>query len=347
MTIARLPAYGMQHDVCNLHLQKVNELVVAINEGGGGLPGPQGPQGEPGPQGPAGADGAPGPAGADGSQGIQGIQGIQGGSGADGATGPQGAQGIQGPTGADSTVPGPTGPAGDTGAQGIQGIQGVQGIPGPAGNDGATGATGAQGIQGIQGIQGATGDTGATGANGADGGGISKSAGTSMAAGADLTALVLSGNSGDITGTGLTTVMTVTGVGVGRYRFSCQLIYQTTATGTGIDCAVNHTGTTTQFLAEARNATTGTSATSAAATGAATGATGATYEAQGQRTKNTIIGGGTVSVDAANTDLLCTLEGFFVVSVTGSLEIKLAAESAGLVCRAMQGSSLLLYKLSA
>jgi hypothetical protein len=175
---------------------------------------------------------------------------------------------------------------------------------------------------------------------------VKRAAAATVAAGEFLTWLVLAANSSDITGTTLTTVMSITGVGVGRYHFRCQLIYQTTATTTGIDRAVNHTGTTTQFLVEARMAGTGTAASTAAATEAAAGATGAIYEAQGSRTKNAIIGAGTVSVDAANADMMCTLEGFLVVSVSGTLEIKLAAESAGLVCRAMQGSFLELRKLS-
>ncbi len=311
-----LLGWPITSDIVEALITGHNEYASALDtiEALGGGVGPQGPEG---PQGPAGADGPAGPAGA------------------------QGAQGIQGAAGADSTVPGPAGETGATGPQGAQGIQGTAGAAGAQGIQGNAGAAGAQGIQGIQGIQGVTGNTGA------DGGGLSKAAGTSMVAGADASWLVLSGNSGDITGTGLTTVMTMTGVGVGRYRFSCQLIYQTTATTTGIDCAVNHTGTLTQYLAEMRFASTGVSATSAAATQVAAGATGATYEGQGTRTKGGIIGAGTVSVDVQNTDMLVTLEGFFVVSVTGSLEIKLAAESANLVTRAMQGSSLLLYKLSA
>lgn len=175
---------------------------------------------------------------------------------------------------------------------------------------------------------------------------IKRVAAATMAMGEYISWLVLAANSSDITGVTLTTVMSITGVGVGRYHFRCQLIYQTTATTTGIDVAVNHSGTTTQFLAEHRLTSTGGSAATAAATAAGASATGNLYEGQGIRTKNAIIGGGTVSVDAANSDMMSTIEGFFVVSVSGDLEIKLAAESAGLVCRAMQGSFLELAKLS-
>lgn len=176
--------------------------------------------------------------------------------------------------------------------------------------------------------------------------GVTKGAGTSIAAGADATWLVLAANSADITGVALTTVMTVTGVGVGRYRFRVMLVYQATAVTTGIDVAVNHSGTTTQFLAEHRFSSTGGAAATAAASEAAAAATGNLYESQGQRTKNVAIGAGTVSVDAANADMMSIVEGFFVVSVSGDFQVKLAAEAAGLVVRAMQGSSVELCKLS-
>lgn len=175
---------------------------------------------------------------------------------------------------------------------------------------------------------------------------LKRAAGVTVVAGEYITWLVLAANSSDITGVTLTTVMTITGVGAGRYYFHCQLVYQASATTTGMQVAVNHTGTLTQFVAEKRTATTGTSAATAAASEATAGATGNLYEAQGERTKDTIIGSVTVSVDAANSDMLVEIEGFFVVSASGDLQIKLAAEAAGLIVRAMQGSFLELKKMS-
>jgi stage V sporulation protein SpoVS len=157
---------------------------------------------------------------------------------------------------------------------------------------------------------------------------------------------VLAANSADITGTTLTTVMTITGVGVGRYTFKCQLIFQTTATTTGIQVAVNHTGTTTQFAVLNRWVDTLATATTGGVTGAGAVAAGNVHGSHSTRTKNVGIGAVNVSVDAANADTIMTIEGFMVVSVSGSLEIKLAAELAALVCRAMQGSFLELKKLS-
>lgn len=175
---------------------------------------------------------------------------------------------------------------------------------------------------------------------------IKRVAAATMAVGEVISWLVLAANSSDITGTGLTTVMAITALPAGRYHFKATLVYQTTATTTGIDVAVNFTGTATQFVTEHRFASTGQTAATAAASETANNAAGNTYEAQGSRTLNAIIGAGSVSVDAANTDMMSVIEGFLVVSVTGDLQIKLAAESAGLVCRAMQGSWLELSRLS-
>lgn len=175
---------------------------------------------------------------------------------------------------------------------------------------------------------------------------VKRAAAATVAMGEFLTWLVLAANSSDITGTTLTTVMTITGVGVGRYYFKCHLVYQTTATTTGIGLAANHTGTTTQWVVEHRHSGTGTGSATHAATEEGVSAAGNMYESQGERTKDQLIGSVTVSVDAADTDMISIIEGFFVVSVTGSLEIKLQAELASLVCRAMQGSFLELKKLS-
>lgn len=175
---------------------------------------------------------------------------------------------------------------------------------------------------------------------------VKRAAGTTVAAGEYTTRLVLAADSADITGLVLTAVMSITGVGAGRWYFKCQLIYQTHVNTTGIGVAVNHTGTLTQFIAEWRNTESLNTATNKASSMAYANAAGAAYDSQAIRTKNVLIGNVTISVDLANMDMLTTIEGFFVVSVTGTLEIKLEAELAALVVHAMQGSYLELVKLS-
>lgn len=170
-----------------------------------------------------------------------------------------------------------------------------------------------------------------------------------VAAGPYETWLVLAANSSDISTPTLTTVMTITGVGVGRYAFDCRLVYQTTATTTGINVGVNHTGTTTQFIQQATFISTGGSAATKLASNADQATTLGMVEGEGNRTKDTAIGTSgnfIVGVDAANSDMLVQIAGHFVVSVTGSLQIKLGSESGVLTARAMQGSMLLLRKFS-
>jgi len=175
---------------------------------------------------------------------------------------------------------------------------------------------------------------------------IKRAADSTMVAGEFISWLVLSANSTDITGLVLTTVMEMTGVGVGRYYFRCQLVFQTTATSTGIGVAVDHTGTLTQFAVVNKWVDTLATATTGGVMNAGAVAAGNVYGSHSSITKNTLIGAVNVTVQAANSDHLMIIEGFFVVSVTGSLQIKLEAEAAGLVCRAMQGSFLELKKLS-
>lgn len=178
---------------------------------------------------------------------------------------------------------------------------------------------------------------------------IKRVAGTTTPAGDFTTWLSLAANSGSITGTTFVTVMEITAVDVGHYHFRCQLIYQTTATSTGINVAVNHTGTTTAFACEARFVSTGGTAATKAATQAAQGTTLGMYEAEGTRTEDAAIGtlsNFIISVDAANSDMIVTIEGYFIVSVSGNLQIKLSAELAALVCTARAGSHLELMKLN-
>jgi len=139
---------------------------------------------------------------------------------------------------------------------------------------------------------------------------VKRTAAATMAAGEYVSWLVLAANSSDITGTGFVTVMDMTGVGVGRYHFKCQLIYQTTATTTGINVTATHTGTTTQWYMEGRFNTTGGAAANKTATNtAATGATGL-YEAEASIVKGSAIGtlgNFVVTVVTANSDLMVTI----------------------------------------
>lgn len=178
---------------------------------------------------------------------------------------------------------------------------------------------------------------------------IKRVAGSTMAAGEYISSLVLSANSSSITGTGFITVMEITGVGTGRYKFRCELVYQTTATTTGINVTATHTGTVTGWIMRASVPTTGGAAATKAAVSAAQASQGGMWETEVERTKGNAIGtlsNFTVSVDAANTDQIVVIEGTFKVTASGDFRIQLSAELAALVCTARENSSLELWKLS-
>lgn len=149
--------------------------------------------------------------------------------------------------------------------------------------------------------------------------------GNSGAAGEYKTLQKLSSNAAANSTATLATVMTTTGVGVGTWHFKYNIRYQSGATTTGVDFAVNHTGTTGAFLMTTWFATTGTTATSGAPDQTSS-VTATMIEGKAQRTKNTAVGA-TQSVDTANADMHMIIEGTIVVTATGSLELKHASET--------------------
>jgi hypothetical protein len=155
---------------------------------------------------------------------------------------------------------------------------------------------------------------------------ITRVGGNSGAAGADITLQRLTANAAANATTTLTTVMTTTSVGTGLWRFRYNVIYQAAATTTGVNFAVNHTGTNGSFVMTTYFATTGGTAATAAAT-QQTSATANLLEGKATRTKNTAVGS-TLSVDTANTDMHYLIEGVINVTATGSLELKHSSELA-------------------
>lgn len=137
-------------------------------------------------------------------------------------------------------------------------------------------------------------------------------------------------------------VMTTPSVRVGTYTFKYVIRYQSAATSTGVRFSVNHTGTLSTFTAISRYTSTGGEAATGAATQAGATATGNIHEAFSTRTK-----GGTfqttLSVDAANSDMMTIIEGLMVVTAVGDLTLGHASELAAL-STVMAGTSLILTK---
>ena len=140
------------------------------------------------------------------------------------------------------------------------------------------------------------------------------------------------------------TGLKLTGVGAGTYQFIYQLIYQAGATTTGVKFSVNHDGTVTSFVANLRWVDVSATASTAAPSQAAVGAAGQVMGAMSARAKSTAGWGVTLSVDAATSDMLITIDGAMVVSVAGELELWHGSEVAAQTT-VKAGSSVVLTKV--
>lgn len=207
----------------------------------------------------------------------------------------------------------------NTPIESFAGIPGVEGPQGPPGNDGAPGQQGIQGIPGTQGIQGVPGNS-------------------------SVTVLALAS---DAATNSTTSMVSITGletvVGPGTYVVQYFIRYQSALTTTGVKFAVDHSGTLTCFVGHNMFATTGGAAATAAASQAAAAATGNLIEGHGRRTKNTVFGVATVSVDAANADMMMKIELILIVTVSGTLKLLHGSEIAA-ASTVKAGSSLILFK---
>lgn len=142
--------------------------------------------------------------------------------------------------------------------------------------------------------------------------------------------------------TGLNTTLTA-----GTYIFEYFILYESAATTTGVSFGVNYTGTASVIVGWMEFPGTGTSASTGAASMVASGATGQVHESFGFRAESTTAPnmGATVSVDAANTVMMCVISGVAIVTDGGDLELWHASEvAASSTVRA--GTTLRLYKVA-
>lgn len=137
----------------------------------------------------------------------------------------------------------------------------------------------------------------------------------------------------DATANSTTTAAKITGLDMtlaaGTYIFEYFIIYQSAATTTGVKFSVNHTGTLTSFVANMRIVDVATLNSSGAASQNANASTAQVMSAYSARAKSTAAGmGPTLSVDTANSDMLCIVEGVMVVTASGNIELYHASEVA-------------------
>lgn len=159
-----------------------------------------------------------------------------------------------------------------------------------------------------------------------------------------LLTAALTADQADITGTGLVVLsgLNLT-VAVGVWMFEYFIIYQAKETTTGVEFVVNHLGTSTAFVSNARFGSTGGGAATGIADQVGVGTAAGLMEVKTQRANNSRPGV-TIGVDTADANCLMIVEGVIHVSVSGTLQIEMAAEAAALICRAKAGSCVRVLK---
>jgi len=169
-------------------------------------------------------------------------------------------------------------------------------------------------------------------------------AGNSGAAGAFETWQCLTANAAANSTTTLATVMTTTALGTGTWQYEYHIVTQSAAITTGQKFAVNHTGTTTRFIAHqffVNSLNTASNAIMDDDVTAAAGVTGTNYVT---RTDGATLGI-TTDMTTANADHYVVIRGLLIVSASGSLELQHASEVAA-ASTVQAGTTLLLRKVN-
>lgn len=311
---------------------------------GGGPAGPMGPPGidgdvgeqgsvgPPGPQGPPGPVGATGPAGQDGEEGPEGPRGLtgdigpQGTRGGEGSIGPPGIDGEDGPPGPPGP-PGPLGPVGPPGPPGLTGDEGEEGVPGQPGHAGPRGFEGQMGPPGIDGEEGEPGLPGPPGPSGLP----TVISGATGAANpgppGSETWQVLAANAAANATVTLAAVMTITSLPAGTYQYEYFIVWQAAATTTGVNFAVDFTGTVTRSRMTRIGQTELATAADGIADQAIVSNTGGVAQAWAGRADNANLGP-SAGVDTVDVDQYERIFGTIVVSTSGNLVLMHASEVA-------------------
>lgn len=174
------------------------------------------------------------------------------------------------------------------------------------------------------------------------GAGLTRINAASGAAGSDITWQKLSANCASNSTTTLATCMTTIGVGSGTWTFKYVIIYQAGATTTGVDFAINHTGTVTKMVSSSWFITSGGSAANGLADQVSSN-TANLAEGKSARALATKFGA-SLGVDTLNADMLMIIEGIIVVTASGDLQLQHASEVAA-ASQVMSETSLELHKI--
>lgn len=131
----------------------------------------------------------------------------------------------------------------------------------------------------------------------------------------------------------------------GTYVFEWNVMYTSTATGTGISLGINYTGTANPIAGWMEYPGTGTAASTGVSSMVASGSTGQVHESFGFRAETTTAPnmGATAGVDSAGGIMMCVVRGLFICSDTGDLELWHA--SSGAVSTTVKaGTSVIVYR---
>lgn len=214
---------------------------------------------------------------------------------------------------------------GTSGTSGAPGTSGTSGRQGTSGTSGATGTSGTSGIgsDGTSGTSGVSNDgtSGTSGVTGADG-----TAGTSGAS-STTTFTVLNANVTNSTTTGAKVTGLDTALTTGTYWIQAYILYQSTVTTTGVKFGINNSGTAT-IAATLRWGTTGTTATTNAPTMNVTGTAIMEHASTIVETTTAPNLGPSLSVNAANSNMLAVIDIYMNVTVAGNLELWHGSETA-------------------
>jgi hypothetical protein len=131
--------------------------------------------------------------------------------------------------------------------------------------------------------------------------------------------------------------------GTGTFAFKYYIYYQAAAATTGVRFDVNHSGTVAPFLWNQYWVDVSATAATAAADQDEVLATGAVVGAFASRAKGTAGRGTTLSVDTLNADMLMVIEGLFICTVSGDLQLYHGSEVAA-ASTVKAGSSLILTR---
>lgn len=145
------------------------------------------------------------------------------------------------------------------------------------------------------------------------------------------TGFVCNSLTNDATANSTTTPVSITNLilatGTGTFAFQYFVRYVSSITSTGVKFSVNHTGTVSTFVYWWRWVDVSATASTAAATQAGVNAAGSVMGAMSARAKTTGGTGTTISTDTTG-DMLVIVEGLFICTVDGNLELWHGSETA-------------------